>query len=713
MSYSIRHSVKDVALADLLELVNCFLPSAALPSLYLFLKNFVIADFVEHYFCRKCESLISFENNSVATCSKCKTEFSKSTLKRNGDYFVQIPLKAQLAQLLSTPLFHELDRDGPQNDALCDITSGSVHKKIRRNNIMTGFDIDIQTNFDGVKLYKSSKMSLCPSQVMINNLSYKLRKQNILLTGLWASRTKPIMDLYLKPIIDELKDLHENGFQCTPPGFEEPITIKVHTILAPVDSVERCVLQNIHQFNGEFGCSYCLHPGENIKLSEKSYLRVYKGDVYEKRTKTQHINDAIAAAESNGEVFNGVTGISPFLFLPIFHIINGFPPDYLHCVLLGVVNLFLSEWLEPSFIFSISNKFRLLNARLANIKPPFEISRIAQPVENLCRWKGSELRSFLLYYSLPCLQGILDIKLYKHWSLLVFAITIFNSDEISDSDFYEASIALRTFVLEAEALYGEKIMKFNVHLLLHIPKFVKMYGPLWAWSAFPYEGYNSVLRSMVHSSQTVLNQICKNYLRFQKIKYDETFDGPCNENAKQFFDKMLGKYKKHTGKRLMATDHLFVYGRGKPVTMSLTEKLEIERLLNEEISSTATCYERFVYNRTLYHSNTYSRMIRRKNSVVETESETFIDVNGLYRVCTKEGKIYKNVVIGKLFNRLENENLCAHRGIQTSKFCIPVTQTDNVTAVFPRSLQTKAIFIPSNDCYSSYVVRLVNKVETD
>lgn len=72
---------------------------------------------------------------------------------------------------------------------------------------------------------------------------------------------KPVLDLFLKPFVDELQKLHETGFQCTPPGYDDPVTIRVHTILAPVDSVERCAAQKFHQYNGSYGCTFCLHPG--------------------------------------------------------------------------------------------------------------------------------------------------------------------------------------------------------------------------------------------------------------------------------------------------------------------------------------------------------------------------------------------------------------------------------------------------------------------
>jgi len=44
------------------------------------------------------------------------------------------------------------------------------------------------------------------------------------------------------------------------------------------------------------------------------------------------------------------------------------------------------------------------------------------------------------------------------------------SSKISEYDLNEAERALRKFVFDTEKLYEPEYMKFNVHLLLHIPK---------------------------------------------------------------------------------------------------------------------------------------------------------------------------------------------------------------------------------------------------
>lgn len=46
-----------------------------------------------------------------------------------------------------------------------------------------------------------------------NNVHFKIRfsKKNIILAGLWCSREKPPMNVFLKPLIESLNDLFNNG----------------------------------------------------------------------------------------------------------------------------------------------------------------------------------------------------------------------------------------------------------------------------------------------------------------------------------------------------------------------------------------------------------------------------------------------------------------------------------------------------------------------
>ena len=211
--------------------------------------------------------------------TNCGDDLKFQNLKRNGNYFVYIPLKEQLRNLLSSDLFHKLKRE---DSSISDITSSKYDKKLKEERIISCQDVTIQWNADGVQTFKSSKVSMCPIQVMVNELVYKTRIENVLLVGVWATAHRPGLDIYLKPFVAELKDLRENGVEVCPPGFAEPIIIQVHTILTSVDSVERCALQCVHQYNREFGCSYCFHPGVRVPVGDGK-SRVYPVDNHTKR----------------------------------------------------------------------------------------------------------------------------------------------------------------------------------------------------------------------------------------------------------------------------------------------------------------------------------------------------------------------------------------------------------------------------------------------
>ena len=113
------------------------------------------------------------------------------------------------------------------------------------------------------------------------------------------------------------------------------------------------------------------------------------------------------------------------MFLPKFDIIKGVTIDCMHCILLGIMKRLLHLWFDKKYraeSFSIIKRIKDVNQRLLNIKPPNFITRIPRSQEHLGHYKASELKSFLLYYGLPCLLGILPNQYFQHFLLLVQAV---------------------------------------------------------------------------------------------------------------------------------------------------------------------------------------------------------------------------------------------------------------------------------------------------
>mgnify|MGYP000418143503 CR=1 FL=1 len=67
---------------------------------------------------------------------------------------------------------------------------------------------------------------------------------------------------------------------------------------------------------------------------------------------------------------------------------------------------------------------------------------------------ATDYHNWLLYYSLPCLKGILDEEYHQHYALLVGAITFLSGRSISPEQLEIARKFLMHFVEMYDAHYG-------------------------------------------------------------------------------------------------------------------------------------------------------------------------------------------------------------------------------------------------------------------
>lgn len=110
-------------------------------------------------------------------------------------------------------------------------------------------------------------------------------------------------------------------------------------------------------------------------------------------------------------------------------------------------------------------------------------------IQGAAKPKASELKSWLLFFSLPCLDGIIAQEALDHYCLLVKSAYVLLKSEISEAELVQCEKDLCQFVIDYEKYYGEENMTFNVHTLLHVVQSVRQTGPLYINSAFPYENH--------------------------------------------------------------------------------------------------------------------------------------------------------------------------------------------------------------------------------
>lgn len=174
-----------------------------------------------------------------------------------------------------------------------------------------------------------------------------------------------------------------------------------------------------------------------------------------------------------------------------------------HCSISG------SRLLKVKKTFFIGNHIRSISRRLTGIKPPDYIERLPRNLEkHFAHLKATELQAWLLYYALPCLSGYLPAKYLKHFANLSEGVHLLLGDHITEADLLRAEVLLDAFYREFSQLYGEGSCGLNVHNVgAHLVFYVRLWGPIFAWSCFGFEDWNAVLLQAVHGTGDVTRQI--------------------------------------------------------------------------------------------------------------------------------------------------------------------------------------------------------------
>lgn len=177
--------------------------------------------------------------------------------------------------------------------------------------------------------------------------------------------------------------------------------------------------------------------------------------------------------------------------IPKIDIVNNFSLDYMHMICLGVTKKLILLWMKgPLRVRLPSSKINQLSNLVVNMRKHFccEFSRKPRKLEEVCRWKATEFRSFLLYIGPLILKGIVNDACFNNFMALNIAMIILLSPNFGSFVEY-AQEMLNYFVKTFEQIYGQHLMSHNIHGLLHLTDDYKNYGSLDNCSTFPFENY--------------------------------------------------------------------------------------------------------------------------------------------------------------------------------------------------------------------------------
>ena len=269
-------------------------------------------------------------------------------------------------------------------------------------------------------------------------------------------------------------------------------------------------------------------------------------------------------------------------------------------------------------------------------------------------------------------------------------------DKISINQINAAEVMIKHFCEIYLELYGEVDYTHNVHLLTHLIKYVKLWGPLWTHSSFCFEHKNGLLKRDFHGTNSI----------FQQLLY--------NINSKSTIQSLLHQIKTNDGERVaeyfsdddnscsnMTSLGPHVYAVGKIVAITLTEQQQ--DLL--QYHNTNLTFSHLFKKGTTYHSTTYNKYDsgKRNNSFCmfrkqDTDSIHFGQISMFVLKPTPYALLCEVTVQGsslmQCVSHVNHNKLISHRRVDILHKFLPTAAISNqLVAVDINDIIKKAVFI--------------------
>lgn len=476
--------------------------------------------------CLECDEMIEHDTK----CVKCQRLMKIDSKKNN--FLVYFQLEIQIKRILERHLdaiIKYLNRDHV-NDTLSDVDDGFLYKRLRNETPKSLHIVALTLNVDGANIFKSSKDSLWPVQLVLNCLPPAIRyfPENIVISTLHYSRNQPCMTDLLYLLAVEIDYLNEQLITIYKDHDFHNFVPKL--LLCACDLPARNKVQNFKGSNGKFGCPFCFHPGiPTANNRGKTTIRFTKHEAtLQLRTHGETLKQAqkvvMTNSKKNGDDASiyGIKGHSAILLFDDVNIIDTFSIDVMHGAALGITKDLVEIWLGSKTIpappyqhYKMKTKrFReILEKRINGLRPTSVFKRTPRSISEIRNFKAAELFNLLWYYLRYSIVGLLPTRIVKHFELFSAGTLILCQKSIEMNEIQRGCEMLKKFSNDFEDIYGRGAVTMNLHLLNHYYSMILNCGPLWSYNLFAFENNIGVLKKFVTGNTDVLRQIAMKYAR--------------------------------------------------------------------------------------------------------------------------------------------------------------------------------------------------------
>lgn len=465
-----------------------------------------------------------------------------------------------------------------------DIVCGEVYKALL--NVYEQLFISIMLHSDGIPLYKSKNLNAWPILGAILELPpfARTRADNILLLGMWIGKKKPKFEIVYQKLSAQFSILKNDGLKV---GDTEQIKVIFPMLMGDMPALSSMV--NFVEPNAFYACMFCHTRGV---YHHRGHCITYPIDHQSELRTTQSFHECSQLATDqqpriDRERTKGVKGTSTFaqiLDVPIPHAIV---IDSMHTVFLchsKKLLMHLQSLISKENMKKISNK-------LQSMKYIHDILRRPRTINNINKWKASEVRTFILYVGLPVLSEFLAEDDCGHLALYVVILRLMH-DYWKDDEELSKSISslLHCYIdglgerIESNS-YPPNLMTISTHTHLHLPLQCKKFGRLDWLSNFVFESFLGFLKAFVKGSRGAADQIA--------FAFTSNFVAPKKQPT---VNRSLGHF---------SIDH---QTHGSDI-VKLNEKDLLYKFLYEKqyAASETVFFARIHYTNVTYHSFLYER----------------------------------------------------------------------------------------------------------
>lgn len=382
---------------------------------------------------------------------------------------------------------------------------------INKNSISCDFFVD------GLPIFKKSVNSLWP---IMGAISEERSIPPFVVAAYFGPGHPPSSNDFLTELANEITHLNQNGIFVGQADVSKQFNCRLFICDAPA----KAFVKGVKGHNALKGCNECDQIGFSVEHT--TVYRIESGNLRTNQTFRDrldlghHLSSSLTALEAAG-----------------IGMVTQFPLDAMHLIDLGIVKkilVFLLKELPKSAENQISNQLTQFGKCL-----PKEFGRKPRPLSEIVYWKATQFRFFILY-AVHTLKPFISDEKYYHLLLLSVSIRLLSDTENCKSNIDVAQNIIDEFVTLYPRLYGLKHVNYNVHSLLHLPSYVKLYGPLQSFTAYKFENHMQELKRLIKNPHKILqqleNRLCeREYLNKQisefKISSTDWFPGSVNSRA--------------------------------------------------------------------------------------------------------------------------------------------------------------------------------------